>query len=88
MEHKFLRLYIDGVWTGNADRTIRVNHVVHDLDQYAQEHGIQLPDSKTHKAKMVESKQKNKDKVNSYADMEQSLDSGDTEIDGDGNSES
>ena len=50
MEHKFLRLYVDGVWTGKADRTITVQEgkdvVKYDLDEYAKQHGIELPDAK------------------------------------------
>lgn len=74
MEHKFLRLYKNGVWCGSPDRTIRVDGVEHNLDEYAKKHGIQLPDAKQ--------------KVNNYADLEQPLDSGDTEVDGTGDSQS
>ncbi len=77
-KHMFLRLYKDGVWHGRSDRVITVDGVEHDLDEYAKEHGIELPDSSHKKPK--------KEKVNSYADMEQTLDSGDTEIDGVGDS--
>jgi hypothetical protein len=68
MEHKFLRLYIDGVWHGHPERLIKVNGVEHDLDEYAKAHGIELPDAK-----------KTKKQVNSYADMDKQDDSGDTE---------
>ena len=42
MQHKFLRLFVDGVWTGKADRTITVQEgkdvVKYDLDEYAKEY--------------------------------------------------
>lgn len=68
MTHKFLRLFVDGVWTGNEDRSIKVNGEWHDMDEYAKAHGIDLPDAK-----------KTKKQVNSYADMEEQDHSGDTE---------
>ena len=83
MTHKFLRLYVDGVWTGSPDRTIRVDGVTHDLDEYAKAHGIDLPDAK-----------KSKKTINTdieeelHEDMERSHDTGSTDIDGDGDSES
>ena len=46
MEHKFLRLFVDGKWTGKEDRSITINGVKHDMDEYAKEHGITLPDAK------------------------------------------
>lgn len=84
MEHKWLRNFDqDGNWT-KAERTISVNGVKHDLDEYAKEHGIELPDGKKSKPK----KQVNIDiKDEDYADLEESHDSGHTEIDGDGDSE-
>ena len=77
MEHKFLNLFVDGVWTGKPDRSIRINGVEHDMDEYAKEHGITLPDSK-----------KLKKQVNSYADLEHQDDSRDTKVDGSGDSQS
>ena len=77
MEHKFLNLFVDGVWTGKPDRSIRINGVKHDMDEYAKEHGIELPDSK-----------KSKKQVNSYADLEHQDDSRDTKVDGSGDSQS
>ena len=77
MEHKFLNLFVDGVWTGKPDRSIRINGVKHDMDEYAKEHGITLPDSK-----------KSKKQVNSYADLEHQDDSRDTKVDGSGDSQS
>ena len=44
MQPPFMRLYKSGVWAGNPDRTIRVGGVIHNLDEYAQQQGIQLPD--------------------------------------------
>jgi len=72
MEHKFLRLFVDGVWTGSPDRTIHVNGVEHDLDEYAKTHGIELPDSKKPK------KQINKVEEQ-HADMDGTGDTSDTE---------
>ena len=77
MEHKFLNLFVDGVWTGKPDRSIRINGVKHDMDEYAKEHGIILPDSK-----------KSKKQVNSYADLDKQDDSRDTKVDGSGDSQS
>ena len=82
MEHRFMRLFVDGKWTGNEDRSIKVQGEIHDLDDYAKEHGIELPDSKKHKPKDI------KKEVNSNADMGQQDDSRDHQIDGDGDSES
>ena len=78
MEHKFLKLFVNGVWT-RPDRTIKVNGVEHDLDEYAKEHGIELPEGK---------KWINTDIEEPHEDMERSHDSGDTDVDGDGDSES
>ena len=82
MEHKFMRLFVDGVWTGNADRSISINGLKHDMDEYAKQHGIELPDAKKSKKTI------NKDVKEKHEDMERSHDSGDTEVDGDGDSES
>ena len=46
MKHKFLRLFRDGVWTGNKDRSIVVNGETHNLDEYAKQHNIELPEGK------------------------------------------
>ena len=82
MTHKFLRLFVDSKWTGKQDRTIRVNGVEHDMDEYAKEHGIELPDAKKHnKPKDI------KKEVNTNADMGQSFDKGSTEVDGTRDSE-
>ena len=79
MEHKFLRLFVNGVWTGHADRTISIAGEKHDMDEYAKEHGIELPEGK---------KWINTDIEEPHEDMERSHDSGDTDVDGDGDSES
>ncbi len=85
MEHRFLRLFRNGVWTGNPDRSISVNGVKHNMDEYAKEHGIKLPSGPTtpNKPKKV-----NTDIEEKHEDMEPAHDSGDTEVDGDGDSES
>ena len=82
MEHKFLRNFnAEGKWT-KPSRTIRVHGVEHDMDEYAKEHGIELPDSKKHnKPKDI------KKEVNTNADMGQSFDKGSTEVDGTRDSE-
>lgn len=73
MEHKFLRNFdAEGKWT-KPSRIIRVDGVEHDMDEYAKEHGIELPDSKSKKHKDI------KKEVNNHADMEKQDDSGDTE---------
>jgi len=82
MKHKWMRNYdVNGVWT-KSERIINVDGVEHNLDEYAKQHGIDLPDSKKSK------KQINTDIEDKHEDMEQSHDSGDTEVDGDGDSES
>ena len=81
MEHKFLRNFnAEGEWT-KPSRTIRVNGVEHDMDEYAKEHGIKLPDSKSKQHKDI------KKEVNTNADMGHKDNSGDHQIDGDGDSE-
>lgn len=72
MNTKFLRLFNeDGEWTGNKDRIILVDGEEHNLDDYAKQHGIELPSGKKPK-KTVNTKEED-----SYADMEKPLDSGD-----------
>lgn len=82
MTHKFLKLFVDGKWTGNQDRSITVNGECHDMDEYAKEHGIELPDSK-HSKKHKDIKKE----VNSNADMGNQDHSGDHKINGNGDSE-
>ena len=79
---KILRLYSNGVWQGNPDRTITVKGEKHNLDEYAKEQGIELPDGKKTKVLKPFKKQ-----VNSYADMGQTFDEGHPEVDGDGDSQ-
>lgn len=82
MEHKFLRNYdLEGKWT-KPTRIIRISGVEHDLDEYAKEHGIELPDAKSKKHKDI------KKEVNTNADMGHKDDSRDTKVDGSGNSQS
>jgi len=79
MEHRFLQLFVNGEWTGNKDRTIRINGEVHDMDEYAKAHGIKLPDAKKHKKAKIE--------VNSNADMGKQDPGTDTPEHGDRDSE-
>jgi len=76
MEHKWLKLFVDGVWTGREDRMVRVNGEEHSIDDLAKEHGIELPEGK-----------KPKRKVNSNEDIRHKDDEGDDPIVGDGTSE-
>ena len=83
---KFLRGFnSDVVWIHDS-RQIRVEQngeiIEVNMDEYAKEHGIELPDAKKSK------KQINKDIEVKHGDMESSQHSGDTEEHGDGNSES
>lgn len=83
MEHKFLKNFDkNGIWT-KEDRTIRIQGVEHDMDEYAKEHGIELPDSKSKPKKQVNIDIQEEE----HADMEHKDHTGDTEIDGNGNSE-
>jgi len=84
MKHRWLTLFVNGEWTGNPDRTIRINGVVHDMDEYAKEHGIELPNAPT---KPKTSKKVNIDVKEKHEDMEQPHHDGDIEVDGDGDSE-
>ncbi len=65
MEHKWLKLFVDGVWTGREDRMVRVNGEEHSIDDLAKEHGIELPEGK-----------KPKTKVNSNEDIREQDDEG------------
>lgn len=76
MQHKFMRLYINGEWTGNPERTIRVNGVTHDLDTYAKQHGIELPDAKKAKKQVNITEDIQREE---HADMGEPLDNGHTE---------
>ena len=80
-----MRLFVDSKWTGKEDRSINVKEgktvVTYNLDEYAKEHGIELPDAKSKKHKDI------KKEVNTNADMGQSHDKGSTEVDGTRDSE-
>jgi len=82
MKHKFLKNYdLEGKWT-KPTRIIRVDGIEHDMDEYAKEHGIELPDSKSKKHKDI------KKEVNTNADMGKQDHHRDHKVDGDGDSES
>jgi hypothetical protein len=73
MEHKWLRNFDEhGVWT-KSTREIRVeiNGVITrvDMDEYAEKHGIELPDS-------VFFKKKKDKKVEKHEDMGEALEEG------------
>ena len=77
---KIQRLYdADGKWIGPKDKMLSIGGEKIHIDDYAKQHGITLPKGK---------KPINTDIEEKHADMEQSLDSGHTEVDGDGDSES
>jgi hypothetical protein len=68
--HKVLRLYKNGKWQGNPDRTIVLDGVKHNLDEWAENNNIDLPDAKKHK-KQVNTKKDKDLKEKSYGSMEQ-----------------
>jgi len=77
MEHKWLKNFdAQGNWI-KPERILHIGGEVHDLDEYAKKHGIELPDSK-----------KTKTKVNSNEDIRHKDSDGDDPIVGDGISES
>ena len=85
MEHRWMKLFdADGNWT-RSERKIKVEGVEWDLDEYAKEHGIELPSGPTAPSKPNKI---NTDIKEKHEDMERPHDSGDTDIDGDGDSES
>jgi hypothetical protein len=79
MAFNHMKLYTDGVWQGREDRVITVEGVEHNLDEYAKEHGIVLPDSKGSKNPKKEINTDVKDK--GYGDMERQESNGDTDVD-------
>ena len=80
---KILRWYDrDGEYIGPEDRMVHTKEGTYPLQEYADMHGIELPDAK------VKREKKTKKEVNSYADMEQSHHQGHTEEYGDGDSKS
>lgn len=68
----------EGNYSGPPDYKIKVGGEEHDIFDYADKHGIKLPKHK---------KAINIDIEDQHEDLEQSLDSGDIEVDGDGDSE-
>ena len=84
MEYKFLRNFVDGVWTKES-RDIRVLHegeiITVDMDEYAKEHGIELPDSKGYKKPKKEINTTVDIEDKGYGDMEQQDDRGDSKGD-------
>ena len=90
MEHKWMTLYKDGVWTGREDRMVTlVDGSQHCIDDLARQHGLDLPDSG------AKPKSKSKKTINTvvdiqenrHEDMEGSLNSRDTEEHDGGDSE-
>ena len=66
-----------GKWIGSPDRMIRFNNQSMSIDEYAEQHGIKLPEPKISKKSV---KQVNIDiQEKEHADMGQQDDSGDTE---------
>ena len=75
MEHKWLKNFdSQGNWT-KPERKLHIDGVWYDLDEYAKEKGIQLPDSKPVSIK-ADTVKKHKTKVNSNEDIRQQDDSG------------
>jgi len=80
---KILRWYdAEGNYIGPEDRMVHMKEGSYPLQEYADLHGIELPEHKEHKPKKKEDKE-----VNSYADMGQTFDEGHPEVDGDGDSQ-
>ena len=88
MEHKFLRNFDkNGIWTKESrDIRVKVKGEVQtvNMDEYAKELGIELPDSKAKPKKQVNIDIEEK----ADADMEHKDHTRDIEVDGNGNSES
>ena len=81
MAFNHMKLYTqEGVWQGRKDRKITIQGVEHKIDDWAKDNGIELPDSKS-------KKQINTDVEETHEDMERPHDAGNTEVDGDGDSE-
>lgn len=77
--HKVLKLYKDGVWQGKPDRTIMLDGVKHDLDEWAATNNIDLPDAKKSKKKVnIDTDIEEKDN----GSLEQEHDEGHTEESG------
>ncbi len=82
MEHKWMRKYIDGVWTGREDRMVVLEGGIEaSIDDLAKQHGLDLPDAG------VKPATKSKKTINTvvdiqekrYEDLEGTLDSRHTE---------
>jgi hypothetical protein len=73
------KMFKDGVWQGREDRVIVIAGVEHDLDEYAKQHSIVLPDSQPEKKAKKEINTDVEDK--GYGDMEEQTDEGDTSVD-------
>tara|TARA_R100000734_G_C3318832_1_gene113494 strand:+ start:2541 stop:2810 length:270 start_codon:yes stop_codon:yes gene_type:complete len=88
MEHKWLRLYKNDVWTGREDRMVTLaDGSEHCIDDLAKQHGLDLPDSGA-KPKQKAKKQINTDiEEQSHEDMEGALHGGDTQEHDGGDSE-
>jgi len=83
MEHKFLRNFVDGVWTKESRDIVVLQegeYVTVDMDEYAKEHGIDLPDSKGYKKPKKEINTTTDIKEHEHGDMEQQNDEGDTDV--------
>ena len=66
MEHKWMRLYKDGVWTGREDRMVTlVDGNKYSIDDLAKQHGLDLPDTG---AKPVK---KSKKTINTVVDIQE-----------------
>ena len=87
MAFNHMKLYTDGVWQGREDRVITINGVEHNLDEYAKENGIELPDSKGYKKPKKEINTTTDIKEHEHGDMGQQDTTGDITIDGDGDSQ-
>jgi len=72
----------EGNYHGPADFKFKIGGVEHDVYQYAKEHGIKVPSKESKKQINIDIQEEK------HEDMEQSHDEGDTEVDGDGDSES
>ena len=73
------RCIVDGKWTRDSYDVV-IGRETYDFRDLAKKHGIEL--------NAKPKKQINTDVKEKYEDMERSHDSGDTEVDGDGDSES
>jgi len=82
MKHNWLRLFdVNGKWT-LPERKIVVGGVEHDLDEYAKQHGVELPDANhtkpTNLTKHTKPTKKADIEVNIDGDMGQTQDESDT----------